>query len=300
MHIVVTLAERDYIHGALVLLNSLIRNGFDGCFVIGYRNATEIPLRPLRALREFGARVHWIELDTPLHFTNYKPTFMREVLDRYPEAIKITYYDPDIVMNCPFDWIASWCDGGPAVCGDVNWMMPAQHPTRRQWLELTGMQVHNHLDIYFNGGFLSVRRRDRNFLQLWQELIERWSAAATPLDTKGDIGDWRKGGRWLLFFTPDQDALNIAMMVWNGPVVTLGPDVMSFAAFGELPHAIGSNKPWRRRYLLEALQGRPPRHADKVYWAYADSPKSAFSKHAIRLKRIELKLASFIGRFYSQ
>ena len=300
MHIVVTLAERDYIHGALVLFNSLLRNGYEGLFVIGFRNATSMPIKPLRALQEQAQNADWLELDTPLHFTNYKPAFMREVLDRYPECEKITYLDPDIVMDCPFDWISSWSDGGPAVCGDVNWLMPSQHPTRRQWLQFTGMDVHHHLDLYFNGGFLSLRRQDSGFLQLWHDLIERSGNAGNSLDGKGDISEWRKGGRWLPFMAIDQDALNVALMVWPGPVTTLGPDVMSFTAYGELPHAHGSNKPWRRRYLLEALQGKPPRFVDKVYWAYADAPYSAYSRLAIWLRRLEIKLASFIGRFYGR
>ncbi len=300
MHIVVTLVERDFLYGACVLYNGLLSNGFHGKYVIGYRNPDSLPLRPLRALQSQSERVEFIELDTPLHFTNYKPAFMQHVLECYPAATKISYIDPDIVVNCPFSWIGSWCDGGPAVCADVNWFMPSQHPTRRQWLEITGMEACHQLEFYFNGGFLSVLREDVGFLELWQHLIERCGNADNPLDAQGDIKAWRKEGRWLPFMTPDQDALNLALMLWQGPVTTLGPDVMGFAAFGELPHAIGSSKPWRRRYLIEALHAKPPRYVDKVYWHYIDKPLSAASLPLIQMKRLGIRLASLLGRFYSQ
>jgi hypothetical protein len=143
-----------------------------------------------------------------------------------------------------------------------------------------------------------VLREDVGFLDLWQDLIDRYASADNPLDAQGDIKVWRKKGRWFPFMTPDQDALNLALMLWQGNITTLGPDVMAFAAFGELPHAIGSNKPWRRRYLLEALQAKSPRYVDKLYWHYADKPLHAVSLLQIRLKRIGLRLASLIGRFY--
>jgi len=46
MHIVVTLVERDFIYGACALLNSLTNNGFDGKFVIGYRDHEGMPAKP--------------------------------------------------------------------------------------------------------------------------------------------------------------------------------------------------------------------------------------------------------------
>lgn len=300
MHLVVTLVERDFLYGACVLYNSLCRNGFEGKFIIGYRGPSSLPLRPFRALQGINGSVRFIELDTPMHFTNYKPTFMQEVLLLYPDATRISYIDPDIVVNCPFYWLESWCDGGPAVCSDVNWFMPAQHPTRRQWLELSAMEPHHKFELYFNGGFVGLRRDDAGFLELWRNIIDRWGKYDNSLNTQGDIAEWRKEGRWLPFMALDQDALNLALMVWRGPVTTLGPDVMGFAGFGELPHAIGSNKPWRRKYLVEALRGKRVRHVDKIFWNYAGRPLQALPWFLIKLRIIEMRISSFIGRFYGQ
>lgn len=298
MHIVVTLVERDFLYGACILYNSLIRNGFDGLFVIGFRHPGKLPASARITFKQHPEKVVWSELDTPLHFTNFKPHFMQQVLETYPACTTITYLDPDIVVNCPYHWIASWAEGGPAVCGDVNWRMPANHPTRRQWLQHTGLQAHHQLGLYFNGGFVSVRREDQAFLGRWKDLIERWGNSDNPLDGKGDIGAWRNGGRWLPFMAPDQDALNIAVMCWEGSITTLEPEVMGFAGFGELPHAVGSNKPWRRNYLLEALRGIPPRYVDRVFWSNASHPLQPYKKWYLSYKRLTIAFASLFSRFY--
>lgn len=298
MDIIVTLAQTDYLKGASALYNSLIRNGFEGLFVIGFRNRSLLPSSVLRALEKRGSRVQLIELDTHLHFANYKPTFMQQVLTSYPDCTSITYMDPDIVLTSPCNWILSWCEGGPSACADVNWWMPSQHPTRRQWIKLTGLHVNHQLEIYFNGGFLSLRHEDRDFLKLWEHLIYQYGGTNNPLDGKGDLVNWRKGGRWLPFMSPDQDALNIALMTWEGSITALGPDEMGFAATGNIPHATGENKPWLRNFLIDALLGLPPRLSDKAYWSYAGHPIAVASKTTLWFKEIELSIASFIGRFY--
>jgi hypothetical protein len=299
MHYIVTLAEGDFLNGVCVLYNSLVRNGFDGHFLIGYRDLSGFPATSLKSLQK-TSNVLWCKLDTPLHFTNYKPCFMKAVLSEYSDCTAVTYLDPDIVANCPFSWVSEWCEGGPAVCADVNWWMPAQHPTRRDWISLTRLSVHHQLDLYFNGGFLSIRRQDSDFLYLWQQIIEQYGDADNPLDSKGDIGIWRQGGRWLPFFTPDQDALNVALMVWDGPITALGPDVMGFAGPALLPHAVGSAKPWRVNYLQRAFRGHPPRLVDKLYWAYANRPLQSISWLAYYFHSASLKIASFLGRFYKR
>jgi len=300
MHYIVTLVEGDFLSGACVLFNSLIHNGFDGCFVIGYRDLSECPHESLRSLKQADRNVKWIMLDTSLHFTNYKPQFMKLVLDTCKDCASISYLDPDIIANCPFSWFSAWCEGGPAVCADVNWWMPSQHPTRREWISITGLSVHHHLDLYFNGGFLSLRRQDYGFLDLWQQIIEQHGDADNPLDSKGDIGIWRQGGRWFPFFAPDQDALNVALMAWDGPITALGPDVMGFAGPALLPHAVGGAKPWRVNYLRRAMLGQPPRLVDKLYWDHANYPLQSTAKLTYYFQNISLKIASFMARFYKR
>lgn len=297
MHFAVTLVERDYIYGACILYNSLIRNGFNGHFVIGYRNRPSLPDIPFHTLEHHGSNLHLIELDTPVHFANLKPSFMLQVLDMYPQCRSISYFDPDIVVDAPCNWILNWCDGGPAACADVNWWMSSSHPTRREWANILGFKACNQLDMYFNSGFLSLHRADWHFLQLWQQIISQIGELDIPLDAKGEIGDWRDGVRWLPFMAIDQDALNIALMTWHGSITTLGPDVMGFSGVAFIPHAIGTPKPWQKHYIYDSLRGMPPRTVDKLFWKYANGPLLSYKARTLILKSCAIKIASFIGRF---
>jgi hypothetical protein len=297
MHYIVTLAEGDFLDGVCVLYNSLVRNGFSSYLIIGYRDLAGFPALSLRSLQQ-SQQVLWCKLDTPLHFANYKPCFMEKIVADYAECSAITYLDPDIIVNCPCSWFLTWCEGGPAVCADVNWWMPVQHPTRLKWVSHTGIRVNHQLDLYFNSGFLSIQKQDFSFLDLWKHIIMNYGDGDNPLDSKGDIGNWREGGPWLPFFTPDQDALNVALMAWDGPITALGPDVMGFAGPALLPHAVGSAKPWRVNYLRRAMLGQPPRLVDKLYWAQANHPLQSTSKIVYYFYTISLKVASFVGRFY--
>jgi len=297
----VTLAERDFLYGAAVLLNSLVRNQFSGRFIIGVRPDARLPKDVVEALERAhitGVEVELRRIDTTYHFTNYKAEFLLEVSQQFSNCLKLTYMDPDIVVCCPFEWIDTWSDGGPAVCGDVNWMMPADHPTRREWLAISGLSAQRRLDVFFNGGFLSVRREDLGFVKLWSDLIEKFGGRDNSLEGKGDIADWRHGGRWLPFFSPNQDTLNLAAMTWAGRLTTLGPDVMGFLGLGLLPHAVGADKPWRKNYLTQALAGRPPTQADKAFWDYARTPVPVVSRSKATVRQLALQAASFIGRFY--
>jgi hypothetical protein len=306
MHCVITLVERDFLYGATVLYNSLCRIGFGGRFVIGYRDVDRLPRQLLERISRFaqdGSRIELVGLDTDQHFTNYKAKFMQHVLAACPEANKVTYVDPDIVASgLPWGWMDTWCDHGPTVCADVNWWMPSDHPRRYEWkryILTSGFEFKRDLNLYLNGGLLSLHRRDAGFLQRWQMFTELAVSLQSAIPTTGDIGSWRKGGRENPFFTPDQDALNMAVMSWDGDVATFGPDAMGFAP-GKciLPHALGADKPWRKSYLLNALQGRPPRFVDKAFWANALTPVPISSAAFITRQQMTISIASALGRVY--
>lgn len=305
MHAIITLVERDFLYGAAVLYNSLVANGFDGVFIIGHRGDEDLPqelLGRMQSLPDSVPPIEWVKLETPWHLTNFKAKFIVQTFEENPNFESITYFDPDIVVTCPWSWIHSWSSHGPAVCGDVNWMMPANHPTRHEWTDLLremNLTIAHRLEVYFNGGFLGLSRRDADFANLWQRLIEVFGQQDNPLDGSGEIANLGRGGRWKTIQTPDQDTLNITAMTWPGAITTLGPDAMGFSGGWQfIPHALGSMKPWRRSFFKEALQAKFPRAVDRAFWNQGEDPIKVFGLPKQKSRQRSIRWASLLGRFY--
>lgn len=309
MDVIVTLAEGQHFLGVGALLNSAVKWGFKGKFIAGYRNKSRLPKHVIQAMESGALENHGIEvvlkeLHTKLHFANYKPSLMKQCFDEWPEVERMAYFDPDIVMACPWSFLATWMDLGVALCADVNWHMPWDHPIRRQWtdvLKKDGLAARNESQYYFNSGYLGVTRERRVVLDLWERYLHYCGTSSTPLDGKGDIGTWRTSKRWDPFMTPDQDSLNIAVIASEHPVASLGPDAMGFV-YGDLclPHAIGRRKPWERKYLTRALNGFGPRNVDRIFWNLVAEPIQVFMPWEIKQKRIHIKIAGAINRFYNR
>lgn len=305
MHAVVTLVERDFLFGAAVLYNSLVRHGFDQQFIIGHRKTTGMPRAILDAMTSgagLACPVEFVEIETDHHFANFKPKFMSRVLESRPEIERITYIDPDIVVGCPWSWMQTWCQNGPVAFGDINWRMPENHPLRYQWRDILtsgGLSQKQALSVYYNSGFSSVERKDSDFLALWSAILDQAKSLRARLVAEGDIGSWKDGGRDNPLQIPDQDTFNMALTAWERELVTFGPDAMGFASGHTiLPHAVGAGKPWRKNYLIEALRGRPPRFVDKRFWDNALGVIPIASNASVQSTRAAIYLASAVGRFY--
>lgn len=303
---VCTLFEGHYHLGAAALINSLWASGFRGRIVCGLRGPLPPWAEPSRKgengfrVRDFGEgfEVWFVPVTATIHFTNYKPTFLLEMWKGPAAAAEAFYYfDPDIVVKCPWSFLEGWTEGGIALCEDVNFYLPPRHPLRigwTRWLATQGLSVVTaSRDRYYSGGFIGVPRPSRDFLTMWETLIQKIG------DTTGSLSLLKQGDATSLFHSMDQDALNIALMTTAATVNGAGWEAMDFSHGGHiLSHAIGGRKPWRGDFVRQALQGYPPSLATKAFFNYVDSPISIFSsKEKSRLQR-ELNLGAFIGRFY--
>jgi hypothetical protein len=301
-----TLFEGHYHIGAAALINSLHRGGFRGRIFCGLRGSLPPWAEPSREtspgirVRDFGdgCEIWFMSLDTPVHFTNYKPVFMRLLLDGPAAGVdQLFYLDPDIVVKCPWEVIQRWGTGGLALCEDVNNYLPPGHPLRtgwKQWLATQNIPVESpSRDRYYSGGFLGVTPNDAAFLDLWADIIARIG------QTTGSLTVLKQGGATSLFHSTDQDGLNIALMCSAAVVNATGPEGMDFAVGGHLlSHAIGSRKPWRGGFIRHALCGYPPSTAAKSFLAYADQPIPALTPGEIKRLGFCLSAAALIGRFY--
>ncbi|SFM78355.1 hypothetical protein [Variovorax sp. OV329] len=303
--ILCTLFEGHYHYGVAALANSLLANGFRGDLWVGYRGQlagwiTEsgdysAATGQLRLSEQFSLR--FVKLDTPVFFTYYKATFMRDLLDKHaPEADVVAYIDPDIVLKCPWADIAPWFEGGIALIEDVNWNFPPRHPKRlmwKSWFAPHGVVQRRELDRYYNAGFISVPREHADFLTLWG-----WMCGLVA-DYNTGLKNIKSGNAPDLFHSTDQDALNFALTAHEAPLNTAGADAMDFLDGGYyFSHAIGSAKPWLGKHLQRALGGRPPSPATKAYYRFANHPIQLYSPLQFTLRRASLGLASAIGRFY--
>jgi hypothetical protein len=304
--VVLTIAEKDYLLGAGALYNSLVASGFGGEFVVFCRTTDDMCqrlLRQLQAARE--PRVNFRFVDTPRHLAMQKAAFMSDCFSEWPEAECVTYFDPDIVVSdVRWPYVRSWCEHGVTLAADINWDMPSRHPVRKAWARLlqdAGYVVRNHLQIYFNAGFVSVARKDARFCGLWAQFVHQFGAKDKPLELHGEISDWPRKGRWEIIELPDQDTLNIAVTAWEGNLSTFGPDLMGFApGICYLPHALGDHKPWKRGFIRMGLAGCPPRPVDKAFWRHAARPVVLFSTFSSLFKRLTLLVGAAIGRFYTR
>lgn len=293
-----TLFEGDYHLGAAALINSLHRAGFSGTIALGYRG--EAPAWRDTPASSLGAiRLLWVPIDSKIHLTNYKPTWMSACMDQHvPDTEQIAYADPDLVVKCPAAVLARWAKGGLALCKDTNNDIPTRHPLRLSWFDFLathGVEPVREVDHYYNAGFLALPRSNRSFLDTWQKVLD---LAATHL---GALDQIKRKSPHDLFFSMDQDAMNMALHLGKWPINAAGPEAMDLAPGGHyLSHALGRRKPWRGGFLKSALAGYAPSLAVKHFHDHIEGPIPVFPPALARRRRRELALASAIGRFYKR
>jgi len=313
--VVCTLFERHYHWGVAVLVNSLCHAGFKGTIYAGFRG----PLPPwaerqVRMLKPGqwemevspDVRILFLLLETPVHFTNFKPDFLLQIEALAgAESEAVIYCDPDIIVQTHWRFIEDWLTCGVALCADVNSPLPENHPKRvgwRRFFKPFGHELNFRSSDYANGGWIGLRWEYRKVLPVWQELMTRMAAALGG----GDVVTI-EGGRKLqtsygfanCFNMTDQDTLNATLEACPDiPASFLGGEAMGFLSGDAiLPHALGPAKPWKRHYLWEALAGRPPTIVDKAFWNQAAAgPIHPFSSLLVRWKRLEITIGAAIGR----
>ncbi len=319
--IVCTLFEGHYHYGVAALVNSLYSNGYRGIVYVGYKGELPAWATGLQT-RSFlegnasemqvadGLQIWFVPLTTNYHLTNYKPDFMLDVWNHHPEpASGIFYFDPDIVVAAPWNYFETWIDCGVALCEDINSPLSKNHPRRVAWRNYfaeRNMTLSFKDSIYVNGGFVGVHQRDHSFLKTWKDIQETMAPAIGGLSRSAFIGggnEVAQSGPFAPFGKTDQDALNAAMEAWDGNASLIGKAGMAFGAGGGsalLPHALGSDKPWKSNYLKQALSGRSPRRVDKEFWRHSNYKIKTFEDSQIQLKKLSLSVAAFMCRFLNR
>jgi hypothetical protein len=188
---------------------------------------------------------------------------------------------------------------GVTVCEDNCFgKLAPHHYLRRAWTDFARERLSLELDPVlscgFNGGFVGVHRSDRAFLKTWKRALEALPELGMPMEKL------KPGTRHDVFFGTDQDMLNIAALAHPERISSLGPEGMGFApGMSVLWHAVENPKPWRRNFLLDLIRtGRQVPRAHREYWRYASGPLGSWSSIRLFLKRLNLKAAVVLSRFY--
>ena len=308
-----SLFEGHYHKGVAVLINSLYTKGFRGNFYAGYRGP--LPEWAENALKNDklgwsnartlivadGLKVHFLPIETSFHLAHYKPEFMLKLFDGPAKDSQfLTYFDPDIVNLCKWEFYEQWMSYGVAMVHEiVSNDMPDTHPSRMQWkkvIQLLKMKQQREIHSYINAGFCGVSIKNIEFLQVWSRVVK------IAIDEfKMDPAIFIANDRTTPFYCIDQDAFNSAAMCCESPISEMGPEAMDFMPAGwTMSHAAGWPKPWNQNFILSALKGNPPSRPHKHFWNQTLSPINLFSRSMKALKKADIFIAVIIGRFYSR
>ena len=306
-HVVCTTAEGSYFKGLAALANSLVRAGFKGSIIVGYRNGkpTWLGTREKDPQRDAylvtsEVRLQFVEVPGTWHLANYKGHLMHRVFHEIvPNADLVYFFDTDIFINRAWETFAAWARHGVVLVLDMadSYMSP-HHVYRRAWRTLAERTNRECRDFtgYVNSGCVGISRRDAEFAEVWSSLMEQ---------LEKDGADMRKMKNWtgpLEFSRMDQDVLNATIMATDTPIALLGFEAMGlFPWAGEvMPHAMHHRKPWVRNYIFDALRGFPPNRTYRNYWKFVNGPIRPFGEFELRRKKAAVAIARLIGCFHTR
>lgn len=297
MDIVTTLFEGHYEKGVGALVNSLVQSSFKGKICIGYRGSLPSWIGQLEKTDK-GYKVcddvHlvFILLDVEMHFGYYKPSFLKKMVEENPNVTNIYYFDPDIVVNAPWEFISSWTNNGVSLCLDNCFpFVHHNHPWRKEWQKLADNMSKCELDYYVNSGFIGIHSDSFILLDRWILLTEKYKT------NNGDLSLFEKDG--FRAFKGDQDLLNATMTISSDLTYSIvGREGMGFTDPTYLmAHAVESVKPWKNNFIKQVIvNGYKPSTAAKMFFNYCQYPIEIYPKSKLKIKKIDIKLASIIGR----
>jgi hypothetical protein len=177
--------------------------------------------------------------------------------------------------------------------------MPLSHPLKRNWYIIAKNQnqsIRHNIYSYINAGFCGLLKKHWDFPLMWNHFLQ-----IAIKDYKADSTRLRTNPRPNPFFYPDQDSFNIALMCYDGNISEIGPEGMAFR-YGviAMAHAVGTPKPWNKKYFRSFINGVIPTYAEKKYWHYANGCIKLYPNSHILLMKLKISIFSFLGRFYSR
>lgn len=300
---VFTLYEKSYHRGVGALVNSLINCGYSGNVYVGYRDHKPPWVSQLKRLGECEyycdpIHLHFFQVQTPMHLGFFKPFAALDIFERYEEIDSLVYADPDIAFLADWDFFRSWLSGGLAFVGDCTFdRIPVGHPWRNDWeilLTEASLEIRNSTVTasYVNGGFFGVSREQSSLLHIWCKLTDVASGRFC------DITRYEMSARTRSVVS-DQDLINASLLAHTNQPVILGPEAMGFTGYDfVMSHAVASPKPWNQVFTFEAIKGNRPSRACEIWLRSTSGPIEVIDARIRCLKKIDMKIAKLISRFW--
>lgn len=308
-HIVTTLYEGHYEYGVGALVNSLVSADFEGLICVAYKGNLPFWFPQLQSTKEseqlykIGEKV-WLrfdEINVDMHFGYFKPYYLKQMTETYPESKGWFYFDPDIIVIGKWSFYEDWIKSGVAICQDSNYsILYWNHPWRNIWradFKSSDRGVDKTLNYYINSGFIGVNEQHFEIINRWIEVNEVYKALGYPIHFFNQRAA-------LSAYKGDQDVLNAALTL--SPDLTysiIGKEAMAFDfPFAIMAHAVDGKgiKPWKRNYLKHALKGGKASVTDEVYLSHCEVPVRLYDSAELKKKRFLLKLSKVINRFWKK
>jgi hypothetical protein len=299
--VVVCLYDGDYHLGVAALANSLVKSNFKGLINTAFRGALPPWVNQLKPIDDNtfyltdSIIIHFERIKTEMHLAYYKPFFIKQTLDNFPQANKIFYFDVDIVVSAPWSFFSNWLEDQVCLCLDNSYeYVHTNHPWRKDWKRLARVDssLCNQVTEYVNSGFIGIKRTNIALLDTWIELTKRFE------EIGGSLKEINQNGK--SSYKGDQDLLNAAITVSpNIELSLIGKEGMGFTQPAYLmSHSVSKAKPWKKNYLKYLIEtGHKPSHSEKDFFNYCKHPIKLFSELDFFLKRSNLNLAKLFGRY---
>lgn len=310
-YIATTLFEGNYDYGVGALLNSLVSSGFKGLYCVGYKGKLPFWTNQLKLIddKEIIFQVTdnvFIRFDlldnVCMHFGYYKPYYLKSMFDIYPHAKGYYYFDPDIVVLAKWSFFEKWLESGISLCQDSNYtLVHSNHPWRTKWkkdfYEFICSGRSDNLNFYINSGFIGVNLHNFEIIDNWIKINNKYIDCGYPIDYFDQSNS-------LSAYKGDQDVLNATMTIYSHLNFSiLGKEGMAFDfPHSVMAHAVDANgiKPWKRRYIKHAIEGKPASVADQFYLNYCSQPIEIYSKNNLMMRFFLLKLSKILTRLWGK
>lgn len=306
MKVATSLAERDYFYGLSALINSMVHNGtYFNKLVVGYRGKLPGWLPQLKRSKNGqsfknseGFEVEFVEMNGDFHMVHEKPNWLNHLITVLePEADEYCFFDSDLIILNRMSFFGEWMKKGVALCEDVNGDMPDNHPVRLEWKKMVkaeGHDIKNIITRYYNSGFIGWRKENSGFIKEWGTAFDILSKLIENLKIT------RLFDRSYPVLSANQDSLNVACMITNCPLTTIGREAMGFDyGLKLMAHPIGERKPWNRTYFFDFFKGISPEAVDLYFWHSVNSVDvKPYSNLHVKMKIYTCLLLRGLSRFY--